>query len=328
MEKKRIFRFFPRSTKSKFGWGDKVPASGIYECSICENLQAFKKAEHFSQCDECIKNHEEGENKWYVTNELVYFMSKNLNVEFDRTATLEQKVADRITEWAGSMGFAYVHVIWFVFWIGINLGWFGVYLIFDPYPFGLLTMIVSLEAIFLATIIMVSQNLISKKQELRAEHEYQINLQAEKNVAEILAIIKELKKEEALKEEQIEELKETIEEIVPEEPPKIETVTVEDTAVPIEAMEHETFEEHQQILGEAGIDTIEESAPPVIQEKRKRGRKKKIKELLVEGTEQAHVDMNILAVPKEIRKQKSEDTKDSENVLKKDTTDIEPKNSE
>jgi len=112
-----------------------------------------------------------------------------------------------------------------------------------------------------------------------------------------------MRKVEELKDEKIEELKETIEEFMPEEPQPVETVTVEDTPVPLEAVEHETFEEHQQILEEAGIDVIEESAPPVIQEKKRRGRKKKVKELILEGLEQTHVDMNLLAVPKEIRKQ-------------------------
>lgn len=64
----------------------------------------------------------------------------------------ETKIADYITRFAGSMAFVYLHIIWFVLWI-----LFG-YKIGDRFPFGLLTMIVSLEAIFLATFIMVNQN--------------------------------------------------------------------------------------------------------------------------------------------------------------------------
>ncbi|HIH31635.1 TPA: DUF1003 domain-containing protein [Candidatus Woesearchaeota archaeon] len=300
---KRKFSVIPRSMKSKYSWGDKVPGSGIYECSICSNYQAFKRGEFFSQCQDCINSHTEEENKWFVTNEFLYFMSKNMNIEFDKISTLQVKIADKITSWAGSMSFVFIHIIWFALWVLANLNYFGPKYVFDPFPFGLLTMIVSLEAIFLATFIMISQNIYSQKSELRAEHEYQVNLEAEKNVAEILAIIKEMRKVEELKDEKIEELKETIEEFMPEEPQPVETVTVEDTPVPLEAVEHETFEEHQQILEEAGIDVIEESAPPVIQEKKRRGRKKKVKELILEGLEQTHVDMNLLAVPKEIRKQ-------------------------
>lgn len=64
----------------------------------------------------------------------------------------ETKIADKITRFAGSMLFVYLHIVWFILWI-----FFG-YKIGDRFPFGLLTMIVSLEAIFLATFIMVNQN--------------------------------------------------------------------------------------------------------------------------------------------------------------------------
>lgn len=71
----------------------------------------------------------------------------------------EGRLADVITLFAGSMMFVYVHVIWFTFWIVANQGVFEPYIpIFDPFPYGLLTMLVSLEAIFLATFIMISQN--------------------------------------------------------------------------------------------------------------------------------------------------------------------------
>ena len=66
-----------------------------------------------------------------------------------RAKYAQNRVADRITSFAGSMAFVYIHIIWFGCWIG-----FGV----EKYPFGLLTMIVSLEAIFLSTFVMISQN--------------------------------------------------------------------------------------------------------------------------------------------------------------------------
>jgi uncharacterized membrane protein len=317
MDKKRPFRLFPKAIKSKYSWGDRVPASGIYECSVCDNLQAFQKGEFFSQCDECIKNHDQRENKWYVTNEFVYFMSKNMNLEFDKEASFGQRFANIITTIAGTMGFVYFHILWFGLWIVVNLGYFGPIHVFDPYPFGLLTMIVSLEAIFLATLIMISQNIQSEKSELRAEHEYQINLQAEKNVAEILTIVKELRKDEEITDEKIEELKETIEEIVPEELKPVEQVVVEDTAVPLEAVEHETFQEHKEILQEAGIDVMPESAPPIVQERKRKGRKKKVKDLILEGTEQTKVDINILSVPKELRRE--EKTPEPKQEEKKET---------
>jgi uncharacterized membrane protein len=66
-----------------------------------------------------------------------------------RADSVQNRIADKITTFAGSMAFVYIHVIWFGCWIG-----FGV----EKYPYGLLTMIVSLEAIFLSTFVMISQN--------------------------------------------------------------------------------------------------------------------------------------------------------------------------
>ena len=208
-----VFHFLPKILKSRYSWGDIVRVSGIYECSVCSNFEAFQKGEHFSQCQDCINNQVSEENKWYVTNQLVYFVSKNLNIEFEKIASIELHVADAITEYAGTVNFFLIHVLWFSVWVSMNIGWFGQKYVFDPFPFGLLTMIVSLEAIFLSTIILMSQNVASKKTEMRAEHEYQINLETEKNVAEILAVIKELRHETVLKHETIEEIKEAVEEI-------------------------------------------------------------------------------------------------------------------
>lgn len=77
----------------------------------------------------------------------------------NKLQSAEGRLSDVITVFAGSMAFVYFHVIWFTFWITANQGFFLPYVpIFDPFPYGLLTMLVSLEAIFLATFIMISQN--------------------------------------------------------------------------------------------------------------------------------------------------------------------------
>jgi len=318
MSKKRRFTLIPKKLKVKYSWGDIVPASCVYECSVCGNYEAFKRGEHFSQCQDCINSHETEENKWYVTNEFVYFMSKNMNIEFDRLAGFQVKVADKITEWAGSMGFLYLHIAWFALWIAINTGYFGPQHLFDPFPFGLLTMIVSLEAIFLATFIMISQNISSQKSELRSEHEYQINLETEKNVAEILAMIKDLKKEAEFKTDALEDIKETIGEIVPDQ-------TVED--VPLEAIEKEHFEEQEQILEDIGVDMIEESAPPVILEekkKRKNRKKKKLEEFREEFIDSSNkiVD-SVYSANQKISGKSPEDISADKNYAKnKDGADI------
>jgi uncharacterized membrane protein len=92
----------------------------------------------------------------------------------------EDRVADRVTAFAGSMVFIYVHAAWFGSWIVINLGLhFAGLPKFDPFPFGLLTMIVSLEAIFLATLVMISQNRQASRSDIRSELDFENNLRAE-----------------------------------------------------------------------------------------------------------------------------------------------------
>ena len=86
-----------------------------------------------------------------------------------RRQSIVLRLADSITAFAGSMRFVALHVIWFATWVTINL----VGPAFDPFPFGLLTMIVSLEAIFLSTFILISQNRAEDRQEALAEHHYQ-----------------------------------------------------------------------------------------------------------------------------------------------------------
>ena len=103
----------------------------------------------------------------------------NPNEEIKKIKTLQDKAADRITTFAGSMSFVYLHTLWFIVWIALNAGLLGVSLTFDTFPFGLLTLVVSLEAIFLSTFVMISQNRQAKMSEIRAELDYQINTKAE-----------------------------------------------------------------------------------------------------------------------------------------------------
>jgi uncharacterized membrane protein len=81
-----------------------------------------------------------------------------------RAESVQNRIADRITAFAGSMAFVYIHIIWFGCWIG-----FGV----EKYPYGLLTMIVSLEAIFLSTFVMISQNRADAKRQVIADQQWQ-----------------------------------------------------------------------------------------------------------------------------------------------------------
>src|SRR6266516_6525645 len=91
----------------------------------------------------------------------------------------QDRAADRITAFAGSLNFVYIHSIWFGIWVLVNAGILGASLEFDKFPFGLLTMIVSLEAIFLSTFVMVSQNRQSARADVRSELDFETNLRSE-----------------------------------------------------------------------------------------------------------------------------------------------------
>jgi uncharacterized membrane protein len=81
-----------------------------------------------------------------------------------RAESVQNRIADRITAFAGSMAFVYIHVVWFGCWIGLGV---------EKYPYGLLTMIVSLEAIFLSTFVMISQNRADAKRQVVADQQWQ-----------------------------------------------------------------------------------------------------------------------------------------------------------
>jgi uncharacterized membrane protein len=100
-----------------------------------------------------------------------------------RHQDLQSRIADRITRFAGSMVFVYVHVVWFGLWIGLHV---------EKYPFGLLTMIVSLEAIFLSTFVMISQNRADEKRQILADQEWQFVQAEEKQNEELLALSKQI----------------------------------------------------------------------------------------------------------------------------------------
>jgi uncharacterized membrane protein len=97
----------------------------------------------------------------------------------ERAESVENRIADRITAFAGSMRFVYLHILWFGAWIG-----FGV----EGYPYGLLTMIVSLEAIFLSTFVMISQNRADAKREVVADLQWQTVREEDKQNQELLAL--------------------------------------------------------------------------------------------------------------------------------------------
>jgi uncharacterized membrane protein len=110
---------------------------------------------------------------------ILHHRARNETLVFRRLRSNQDRLADAITRFAGSMSFVYLHVGWFTVWIVLNAGLVGSALVFDDFPFGLLTMIVSLEAIFLSTFVMISQNREASRAEVRANLDFETNLTAE-----------------------------------------------------------------------------------------------------------------------------------------------------
>src|SRR6478609_491137 len=100
----------------------------------------------------------------------------------ERARSLQNRPVDRITAFAGSMAFVYIHIVWFGCWIGLGV---------EHYPYGLLTLIVSLEAIFLSTFVMISQNRADAKRRLIADQQWQtVQAENEQN-EELLGLTRE-----------------------------------------------------------------------------------------------------------------------------------------
>ena len=126
-------------------------------------------------------------------------MALDANKELEQLRTLQDKIADTITRFAGTMNFVYIHSLWFGLWILAGLGVFGKGLTFDEFPFGLLTLIVSLEAIFLSTFVMISQNRQAKAAEIRSRLDYQTNVKAEKEIDIIMKTLQRLVEKDGIK---------------------------------------------------------------------------------------------------------------------------------
>ena len=112
----------------------------------------------------------------------------NLRLKAAREQSLQDHIADAFTSFSGRMVFVYVHVVWFGVWILLNTGRLGVHP-FDPFPYGLLTMIVSLEAIFLSTFVLISQNRLSEESEHRADLDLHIGLLTEHELTRVLQML-------------------------------------------------------------------------------------------------------------------------------------------
>jgi uncharacterized membrane protein len=113
--------------------------------------------------------------------------TRNVNAEAEDRRTAVERAADWIAEFSGSIPFLMMHVVFFAVWILLNTNWLPGWTPpnFDPFPFGLLTLVVSLEAIFLSVFVLLSQNRQVAKDHIRGDIEYDVNLKAELEIAQL-----------------------------------------------------------------------------------------------------------------------------------------------
>jgi uncharacterized membrane protein len=112
-----------------------------------------------------------------------------LRAQSAHNRNFQERLADGITDFSGRLSFVYFHVVWFGVWLLLNTGWFGLKA-FDPYPYGLLTMIVSLEAIFLSTFVLISQNRLSVESDRRSDLDLHVDLLAEAELTQALKMLR------------------------------------------------------------------------------------------------------------------------------------------
>ena len=128
---------------------------------------------------------------------------------------LEEKVADAITAFAGSMKFVYLHLAVYGLWIVVNLGWLPLLPRFDP-TFVVLAMVASVEAIFISTFVMISQNRMARMADQRADLDLQISLLAEHEITRLVTLVTEMAKRLDVPSARDPELREIAKDVAPE----------------------------------------------------------------------------------------------------------------
>ncbi len=139
-----------------------------------------------------------------------------LRVREANKRSAEDKVADKVTGFSGTMIFVYIHIFWFALWLVLNTGIFGLKP-FDPFPYGLLTMVVNLEAIFLSAFLLISQNRSNNENMTRAELDMHVSLLTEHELTQVLEMLETIEKKMGITEEKKEELSDLEKETKPED---------------------------------------------------------------------------------------------------------------
>lgn len=132
-----------------------------------------------------------------------------------RQLSFQERLADGVTRWAGSMAFVYLHLLIFGVWIVSSTGWLPGLPRFDP-SLVKLAMFASVEAIFLSTFVLISQNRMSASQEKRAELDLQISLLAEHEVTRLITMVSALAKKAEVEQPEPSELADLRKDVAPE----------------------------------------------------------------------------------------------------------------
>lgn len=132
----------------------------------------------------------------------------------DERRSREERIADRITSFAGSMKFVYIHAVFFGVWILVNVGWLPLPR-FDP-SLVVLAMFASVEAIFLSTFVLITQNRMSDAADQRADLDVQISLLAEHEISRLIGLVKQMAEKMGIEDARDPELDELVEDVAPE----------------------------------------------------------------------------------------------------------------
>ncbi|MGE5521905.1 MAG: DUF1003 domain-containing protein [Candidatus Dadabacteria bacterium] len=151
---------------------------------------------------------------------MAQIVERNIKALLKRRAHEEQqkskqdKLADAITSFTGTLTFVYIHLGLFGIWIMWNLGWFGLKT-FDP-SFVILAMFASVEAIFLSTFVLISQNRLTAQADKRADLDLQISLLSEHEITRLITLVSEIAKKLEIEEADDPELEELKKDVLPE----------------------------------------------------------------------------------------------------------------
>ena len=142
---------------------------------------------------------------------------RSIKAKADAKRTITERIADWMTSSFGSITFLLINGLFFLLWVLANTNQIKVIPAFDPFPFNLLTTFVSLEAIFLAIFVLISQNRSAKVDDLREETHLQVNLIAEKEITKVMKMMAILLERQGVDLSQDPELKKLLKPISEEE---------------------------------------------------------------------------------------------------------------